>query len=169
MSLVHDVIAELDGERERIWLTLPEDVQSLGKGVLPRGTGPKAQYFTSLLFAEGEARTLSDEILWGLLEIARKGDADLETLKMFVTQIVDYKADFFDFVGLPVACRWTHRYAEGARAAADLDEFIAVTGAALSYANRLHMWIDFVFPWGLANAFPRDDSGLETGEGLKAS
>lgn len=158
MSIVDDVITELDAERERIWLTLPEDVKSLSKGILPRGTGPKGQYFTSLLFAEGEARTLSDEMLWGLLEIARRGDADLATLKLVVNQIIDYKADFFDFVGLPKACFFIHRYAEGARAASDLDEFIAVTGAALSYANRLHMWIDFVFPWGLANAFPKPET-----------
>ncbi len=31
---------------------------------------------------------------------------------MVVTQIVDYKADFFDFVGLTLNCKWTHRYAE---------------------------------------------------------
>lgn len=158
MSLVHDVIAELDAERERIWLTLPEDVRDLGNGIIPRLTGPKKQYFTSLLYADGEARTLADEVLWGLIEISRKPDADLDTLKMVVNQIVDYKADFFDFVGLPLICKWTHRYAEGARAAETLEEFREVTGAALSYMNRVHMWIQSVFPWGIASAFPRADA-----------
>ncbi|PFG17597.1 hypothetical protein ATK74_2170 [Propionicimonas paludicola] len=158
MSLVHDVIAELDAERERIWLTLPEDVRDLGNGIIPRLTGPKKQYFTSLLYADGEARTLADEVLWGLIEISRKPGADLDTLKMVVNQIVDYKADFFDFVGLPLICKWTHRYAEGARAAESLEEFREVTGAALSYMNRVHMWIQSVFPWGIASAFPRADA-----------
>lgn len=158
MSLVHDVIAELDAERERIWLTLPEDVRDLGNGIIPRLTGPKKQYFTSLLYADGEARTLADEVLWGLIEISRKPEADLDTLKLVVNQIVDYKADFFDFVGLPLTCKWTHRYAEGARAAQTLEEFREVTGAALSYMNRVHMWIQSVFPWGIASAFPRADA-----------
>lgn len=158
MSVVQDVIAELDAERERVWLTLPEDVSDLGNGIVPRLTGPKKQYFTSLLYAEGEARTLADEVLWGLIEISQKPGADLETLKMVVNQIVDYKADFFDFVGLPLTCKWTHRYAEGARAAENLEEFRAVTGAALSYMNRIHMWIQSVFPWGIATAFPRADA-----------
>lgn len=158
MSLVHDVIAELEAERERVWLTLPEDVRDLGNGIIPRMTGPKKQYFTSLLYAEGEARTLADEVYWGLIEISRRPDADLVTLKMVVNQIVDYKADFFDFVGLPLTCKWTHRYAEGARAAGTLEEFRDVTGAALSYMNRVHMWIQSVFPWGIATAFPRADA-----------
>ena len=158
MTLVDDVIAELDVERDRIWLTLPEDVRDLGNGIVPRGTGPKKQYFTSLLYAEGEARTLADEILWGLIEISRNPEADLDTLKLVVSQIVDYKADFFDFVGLPLTCRWTHRYAEGARAAETLEEFGAVTGAVLSYMNRVHMHIQSVFPWGIASAFPRADA-----------
>ncbi|MCU1526243.1 MAG: Shikimate dehydrogenase substrate binding protein [Frondihabitans sp.] len=158
MGTVQDVITELDTERERIWLTLPEDVRDLGNGIIPRFTGPKKQYFTSLLYAEGEARTLADEIYWGLIEVTHKPNADLDTLKMIVTQIVDYKADFFDFVGLPLTCKWTHRYAEGARAAETLEEFAAVTGAALSYMNRVHMWIQSVFPWGIATAFPRADA-----------
>lgn len=158
MSVVHDVIAELDAERERVWLKLPEDIRDLGNGIIPRLTGPKKQYFTSMLYAEGEARTLADEVLWGLIEISQKPDADLATLKMVVNQIVDYKADFFDFVGLPLTCKWTHRYAEGARAAETLEEFRAVTGAALSYMNRIHMWIQSVFPWGIASAFPRADA-----------
>lgn len=157
MSEAQTVIAEIEAERERIWLTLPEDVRDLGNGIVPRLTGPKKQYFTALLYAEGEARTLADEVYWGLIEIAGKPGADLDTLKLVVNQIVDYKADFFDFVGLPLTCRWTHRYAEGARAAQTLEEFAAVTGAALSYMNRVHMWIQSVFPWGIANAFPRAD------------
>jgi hypothetical protein len=40
---------------------------------------------------------------------------------------------------------------------ADLDEFSELTAAALSYANRIHMWIDFVFPWGVTNGFPRPE------------
>lgn len=158
MSLVDEVIAELDAERERIWLVLPEDVRDLGNGIIPRLTGPKKQYFTSLLYAEGEARTLADEILWGFIEVSHDPETDLATLKKLVTQIVDYKADFFDFVGLPLTCRWIHRYAVGARAAETLEEFAAVTGAALSYTNRVHMWIQSVFPWGIASAFPRADA-----------
>ncbi len=163
MSIVDETIAELDAERERIWLTMPADVADLGQGILPRGTGPKDQYLTSLIFAEGEARTLADEMFWGLLEIARRGGADLATLQMVVDQIIEYKADFFDFVGLPRACDYIHRYGAAARATESMADFIRLTGSALSYANRLHMWIDFVFPWGLANAFPKKPAPATAG------
>jgi len=158
MSLVTEVIAELDAERERIWLDCPQEVTDMGRGRIPRRTGSHGQYLTTLIFAEGEARTLSDEFLWGIIELSETEQLDLHTLQAIVRQIVGYKADFFDFVGLPLICKWTHRYAEGARAAETLEEFREVTGAALSYMNRVHMWIQSVFPWGIASAFPRADA-----------
>jgi len=159
MSLVHDVIAELDGERERIWLTLPEDVRDLGNGIIPRLTGPKKQYFTSLLYADGEARTLADEVLWGLIELCRKPEQlDLHTLQAIVRQIVGYKADFFDFVGMPQAAALVHRYVQATQVAETLEEFLALTRSAISYVNKLHMWVDAVFPWGVTNGFKRVDA-----------
>jgi len=154
---VQDVIAELERERERIWLECPQEVKDIGNGIIPRGTGSKGQYLSTLMFAEGEARTLSDEMLWGLIQVAEDPKMDLATLKAVITQIIGYKADFFDFVGMPAASALIHKYVAAANETTSLKELAELSGAALSYANRLHMWVDAVFPWGLGNGFKRPD------------
>ena len=154
---VDDLVAELDREREAIWLTIPDEVRALGRGEVPRGTGSRGQYLSTLMFAEGEARTLSDEMLWGLLQVAERDGVDLGTLQAVVAEIIGYKADFFDFVGLPHAASIVHRYVDVVGRVTSLEDFRRLTSAAISYANRLHMCVDAVYPWALGNAFPRKD------------
>jgi Cucumopine synthase C-terminal helical bundle domain len=154
---VPDVIAMLNEEREKIWLEAPAEVVAIGRGEIPRRTGSHGQYLSTLIFAEGEARTLADEMLWGLWRVAQEGKADLATLQAIVAEIIGYKASFFDFNGLPHAAGVIKAYVDAVQTCTDLDEFAELTGAALSYANRIHMWIDFVFPWGVTNGFPRPE------------
>ena len=155
---VGDVIAALDAERERIWLECPQEVRDMGQGIMPRRTGSHGQYLTTLIFAEGEARTLSDEMLWGMLQVMGRGEADLGTLQALIAEIVAYKADFFDFVGMPDAGALVHRYVEAAQGCTSIEELERLSRAALTYVNRLHMWVDAVFPWGVTNGFKRPDA-----------
>lgn len=158
MSIVTDVIAELDAERQRIWLECPTEISDMGRGYIPRRTGSHGQYLSTLMFAEGEARTLSDELLWGIIEVSETEDLELRTLQLLIRQIVGYKAAFFDFVGMPEAGAHISRYVEATQAAETIDEFLDVTRAAISYVNKVHMWVDAVFPWGVTNGFKRVES-----------
>ncbi|MCV2394368.1 hypothetical protein OEB99_08605 [Actinotalea sp. M2MS4P-6] len=155
MSLIDEVIAELDAERDRIWLECPKEVADLGRGIVPRRTGTHGQYLTTLIFAEGEARTLSDELLWGIIEVSETESLDLRTLQLLLKQIVGYKAAFFDFVGLPAAGALIERFVEASATATDTDELLRLIRSAISYVNKLHMWVDAVFPWGVTNGFKR--------------
>ena len=154
---VDEMIATLESEREAIWLTIPAEVAALGRGEVPRGTGARGQYLSTLMFAEGEARTLSDEMLWGIIQVCEDATSDLATLQSIIRQIIGYKADFFDFVGLPHAASVIHKYVDAACAARSLEDLHRLSSAAISYANRLHMTVDAVYPWALGNAFPRKD------------
>lgn len=154
---IDEMITTLESEREAIWLTIPDEVAALGRGEVPRGTGARGQYLSTLMFAEGEARTMSDEVLWGLLQVAEIETSDLATLQSIISQIVGYKAEFFDFVGLPHAASVIRSYVEVAGTCTSLEDLRRLTGPAISYANRLHMTVDAVFPWALGNAFPRKD------------
>jgi len=158
VSIVTDVIAELNAEREKIWLDCPPEITNMGKGIIPRRTGTHGQYLSTLMFAESEARTLSDEYLWGIIEASEQNELDLATLQVLTNQIVGYKAAFFDFVGMPQAGHFVARYVEAAASATSVDEFLDLTRAAISYVNKVHMWVDAVFPWGVTNGFKRVDA-----------
>ena len=155
---VDEVIKELDEERERIWLTCPQEVTDMGRGIMPRRTGSHGQYLSTLIFAEGEARTLSDEMLWGMLQVIGRGEAELGTLQALIAEIVAYKAQFFDFVGMPAAGALVQRFVGAAQECTSLEELERLMGSALSYVNRLHMWVDAVFPWGVCNGFKRPEA-----------
>ncbi len=150
-----EAIHHFESERQRIWLTCPDDVAALGRGEIPRRTGARGQYLSTIIFAEGETRTLADEMLWGIIRVTEDTQADLKTLQAMIKQIIGYKADFFDFVSLPEAAEVTKIYVETALNCTSIDELRHLTYAMLSYANRLHMWVDFILPWGLGDGFRR--------------
>jgi len=153
---VQEVIAALDEERRAIWLDPPDEVRQIMRGEIPRGTGSKGQYLSTLIFAENELRTMTDEILWYMWELAAvKGGVDLASLKSLTATLVDYKGHMFDYVGLPRTAGFVARYVEGVAECADLREFCDLTGAALSYLNRVHGWVDILFPWQICDGFRR--------------
>lgn len=152
---VDEAIARFEAEREKIWMTSPEDVTALGQGIVPRNTGARGQYLSTIIFAEGEARTFADEMLWGIIRVCEDTEADLRTLQAVIDQIIGYKASFFDFVSLPSAAEMTRLYVETAKVCETTDELARLSHAALGYANRLHMWVDYILPWGLGDAFKK--------------
>ncbi|PZQ51442.1 MAG: hypothetical protein DI556_04575 [Rhodovulum sulfidophilum] len=152
---VDEAIARFEAEREKIWMTSPEDVTALGQGIVPRNTGARGQYLSTIIFAEGEARTFADEMLWGIIRVCEDTEADLKTLQAVIDQIIGYKASFFDFVSLPSAAEMARLYVETAKVCETTDELARLSHAALGYANRLHMWVDYILPWGLGDAFKK--------------
>ncbi|GGM81509.1 hypothetical protein ACFFX1_37225 [Dactylosporangium sucinum] len=155
---VEDVIALLDAERDAIWECPPDEVMAMCRGEIPRGTGTKNTYLTTLIFAENELRTFTDEILWFAWELAAvKEGADLRTLQLYMDEMCQYKANMIDFVGLPRAGELVKEYVGGVNACKTLDEFARLTGAAMTYINRLHGWVDMAFPWGVTHGYTRSN------------
>jgi hypothetical protein len=158
---VDAVVEKLNRECDVIWSTPPEEVRAMGKGEIPRGTGAKGTYLPTLIFAENELRTLTDETLWFAWQLAAvEGGADLHTLKRYIDELVQYKANMFDFVGLPHAASLVKEYVGAVNICETIEEFCTVTQAAMTYLNRLTTWVDMVMPWGVSNGFMRLN-GLE--------
>ncbi|MBS1888570.1 MAG: hypothetical protein JSU06_15420 [Actinobacteria bacterium] len=158
---VDAVIEKLNRECDVIWTTPPEEVRAMGRGEIPRGTGAKGTYLTTLIFAENELRTLTDETLWFAWQLAAvEGGADLHTLQRYIDELVQYKANMFDFVGLPHAASLVKEYVGAVNACETIEEFCLATQAVMTYVNRLHTWVDMVMPWGVSSGFLRVN-GLE--------
>lgn len=153
---VQEVIDTINTARDAIWEVPPQEVLNLTKGIIPRGTGAKNNYLSTMIFAENELRTLTDEILWFAWTTAtRRPDLDLTTLVAYMDEIAQYKANMNDYVGLPEGGDILKLYVGGIRKAQTMKEFADLTEAAMTYFNRLHGWVDIAFPWGLVNGFKR--------------
>jgi hypothetical protein len=127
----------------------------LAQGTHPRGIGSLGQYLTPIMFAEGAARSLADELLWGIAKLCDAPGTDLATLKAVVAEMVAKKAGFFELFGLDALSETVTLYVETALAAKDKDELKRLTLAMASYVNRVHVWIDAAFPWGLCSGYMR--------------
>lgn len=153
---VQQAIDAINTARDAIWERPPQEVLDLGQGIVPRGTGAKNNYLSTLIFAENELRTLTDEILWfAWVTATRHPEAELRTLVLYMDEIAQYKANMNDYVGLPAGGDILKIYVGGIRIATTLEEFANLTEAAMTYFNRLHGWVDIVFPWGLVDGFKR--------------
>jgi hypothetical protein len=156
VSSVAAVVTDIDTARDAIWDQPPAEVLAIGRGEIPRGTGSKNNYLSTLIFAENELRTLTDEVLWfAWVTAIRHQDADLGTLKLYMDSMCQYKANMLDYVGLPNSCEILKQYVGGIGTATTWAEFAQLTESAMTYFNRLHGWVDLVFPWGIVGGFTR--------------
>jgi hypothetical protein len=158
VSSVADVVATIDTARDAIWDNPPAEVLAIGRGEIPRGTGAKNNYLSTLIFAENELRTLTDEVLWFAWATAtRHPEANLDTLRLYMDEMCQYKANMIDYVGLPESGGILKQYVGGIAIAATWEEFAKLTESAMTYFNRLHGWVDLVFPWGIVDGFMRSN------------
>lgn len=164
---IDEAIALFGRECEAIWLTQPEEIRILSRGESERGVGSRGQYLTPLIFAEGTARSLADETLWVVHLMCDRPETDLPTLKRMISELVSRKAGFFELFGLEHAAGLIRTYIELAQQAKDLAELQRLTDAALAYANRVHVWLDAAFPWGVCTGFMRAGYGTRNADGLE--
>lgn len=150
-------IETFEEKRIAIWENMPRDVYDLSNGVVPGDTNVYGQYVLTALYADSELRTLCDEILFYLIETAKQGDVDMATLIRYAKNLLDYKAKFFVFTGVPQASELLFMYINTLDSLPGLAEFVKLTEAALMYFNRHHMWVDLVIPWGVFNGFAKQD------------
>ncbi len=150
-------IEKFEERRLAIWEHMPKDVYDLSQGVVPGDTNVYGQYVMTALYADSEMRTLCDEILFYMVETAKEGNVDLHTLVRYGKNLLDYKAKFFIFTGVPMASEMLFMYIEALDSLENLEQFIQLTEAALMYFNRHHMWVDLVIPWGVFNGFAKQD------------
>ena len=150
-------IDTFEEKRLAIWEHMPQDVYNLIQGVVPGDTNVYGQYVMTALYADSEMRTLCDEILFYMIETAKEGNVDLKTLIAYSKNLLDYKAKFFTFTGVPLAGELLVMYMDALDSTANLEEFVKLTEAALMYFNRHHMWVDLIIPWGVFNGFAKQD------------
>ena len=146
---------KIKARREAIWFDMPEEIKRISVGENARGTCVYNQYFTVLMFAEGEMRTLSDEVLWHLRSCSCNEEMELKSLVIFAKSILTYKMQFLSFVGLDESSELLNDYLESLDTIKTKEEFCELTDEMLMYINRAHMWVDMVFPWGVSMGFQK--------------
>ncbi len=153
---VQELLADLEAETNRIWLDEPEEIKAMRLGVFTSGAGSYDQYFSNLVFINGDMRALSTWITPSVI----LGSLDDETFtleqcqKLFAWTNLVF-VDFLAYCGFTTYAEFAQRIVAAAEEIASKDEFREVVSAWYRYANRMYLWVHQVFPWGLGVAFPK--------------
>lgn len=144
---------EIDTEIERIWIEEPEEVKKLRLGIIDSGAGSYGQYFTTLVFADGEVRALGYLCLSGILRAIDDPDFDLGHIRKLSKILVPVCAEFLGYAGLTRVWEFNRRFLGLIDRVESRDDLRGLVRSLVLYVNRMHGWLHFYFPWGLGTQF----------------
>lgn len=153
MREVQKLRQEIDAEIKRIWLEEPEEVRKIFAGVIDSGAGSYGQFFTTLVFMDGEVRALGYLVFTGILKAIDDPDFDIVQIRKLSKVLVPVCAEFLGYCGLTKVWEFSRRFLELLDRVDSRDELSGLVRSLVLYVNRMHGWIHFYFPWGLGTQF----------------
>lgn len=151
--------ADIRAETDKIWLDEPYEIKSMRLGIFPSGSGTRGQYFTNLVFINGDMRALSTWITPGVVLRAVEDDSfTLEQAKNLFKWINVVSVDFLAYTGFVNFSEFVHRIIACYDEIETKDQFRELLVDWYAYANRMYLWVHHMFPWALGTAFPKPSS-----------
>lgn len=144
---VQKLIDEIHKEVERIWIKPPEDVINVNTGKIKSKAGSYNQYFSTIVFVNGEERHLGYNALGGLLRSCKTSDIDIKPLKQITPNFIYTPAEFLGYAGLEKLWNFVKRTLESLDLVETKEEYFSLISMLALYANRLNGWNLHYFPW----------------------
>lgn len=151
-----ELTAALEAETEKIWLEEPDEIRAMRLGVFTSDAGSYGQYFSNLVFVNGDMRALSTWITPAV--VVRALDSDdysLDQCKELFSWVNLVNVDFLAYCGFVTFGEFVHRIVAVFDQIDTKTELSQLLGAWYAYANRLYLWVHHSFPWGLGTAYPK--------------
>lgn len=142
-----ELIERIYDECETIWLYPPEDLVKIHKGKIKSRAGSYNQYFSTMVFVNGEVRQLGYNAFGGLLKSFSNSKISLQVAKELPRAFTESAAGFLGYCGLEKLNDFTQKALVVSKKASSKKELIQLYNALCIYANRLHGWSLHYFPW----------------------
>lgn len=153
---VERLLADLEAETDRIWLDEPAEIKAMRLGVFNSGAGSYDQYFSNLVFINGDMRALSTWITPSVILNSLDDESfSLEQCQKLFAWTNLVFVDFLAYCGFTTYAEFAQRIVAAAEEIESKDQFREIVSAWYRYANRMYLWVHQVFPWGLGVAFPK--------------
>ena len=142
-------LEEIKAAREAIWLTEPADIARLKEIKGARNQGASAMLYAAMKLGQLVV------FLNHLREVARKGEADLGTMKAIADPLLEFYANTYGSFYRMTDTAGVVR--QGRAALSDvktLEEFVTLAGELSLYIGRMDYWVDLLIPWaGFGHGF----------------
>lgn len=144
-------------EINKTFVTAPKELVDIFTGKEQKGVGPYNQYFSTLVFVNGEVRQLGYNALGGVLKVASDKKVDLQSIRSIVSPFCKVAAEFLGYVGL----KKLHSFVEEAivlsKEIDSREDMIELFKAVTTYTSQLHGWTLCYFPWEHGRYHKLDD------------
>jgi hypothetical protein len=151
---VQSLLSRIQDETDRVWIDPPREIVEMHRGNIPSGAGSYAQYFSTLVFLNGETRPLGYCALNGLVRLSRSESLSLDALLEMTPTFIRTSAEFLGYCGLEILWTFTQETIKVLPRLRTKDEFCALIGALALYANVLNTWNLQYFPWRHGTEYP---------------
>ncbi|HEX5033627.1 MAG TPA: hypothetical protein VFW62_04035 [bacterium] len=150
---VRSLLKEIQDETWRTWVKPPQEVLDIHAGAIRSGAGSCGQYFTTMLFVNGEARPLGYSGFGGLMQLCKNPEITLDTLQKVAPHFVKTPAEFLGYCGLDTLWSFTERTLKLLPDLKNKDELFALVSMLALYTNQLNAWNLHFFPWAEGRAY----------------
>ncbi|MBI1982325.1 MAG: hypothetical protein HYS68_01955 [Candidatus Levybacteria bacterium] len=144
---LEDLVNRIYDECEFIWMTPPKDLMNIHKGKIKSEAGSYNQYFSTMVFVNGEVRQLGYNAFGGLLKSFSNQKISLRVAKELPQPFSEVAAGFLGYCGLEKLNQFTQEALIFSKKARSKKELTQLYNALCIYANRLHGWSLHYFPW----------------------
>lgn len=152
-AVVDELVREIVSETQRIWIRPPEELLDIHGGRIKSGAGSRGQYFTTMLFVNGEQRPLGYGALGGLVRSCFNSDLSVDALKQIAGNFIKTPAEFLGYCGLDKQWAFTQRTLAALKDVRTKEDFVTLMSALGTYANCLNGWNLHYFPWRHGDAY----------------
>jgi hypothetical protein len=144
---VQQLIDDIHAETQRIWLAPPKEILDIYSGNIASRAGAYNQYFSTLVFVDGQERALAYNALGGLLKTCQRSDITLPVLQQITPNFILVITDFLGYCGLETLARFSTRMVELLGELRSKEEYSVLLGTLTMYANKVNGWSLHYFPW----------------------
>jgi hypothetical protein len=157
-AAVDELVREIVEETRRIWIDPPQELLDIHAGRITSGAGSRGQYFTTMLFVNGEQRPFGYGAIGGLVRSCFNTDLSLDALKQIAGNFIKVPAEFLGYCGLDKQWDFTQRTVAILKEVRSKSDFVNLMSALGTYANCLNGWNLHYFPWSHGDAYRVGDA-----------
>jgi hypothetical protein len=157
-ATVDALVREIVAETQRIWVDPPEELLDIHAGKIKSGAGSRGQYFTTMLFVNGEQRPFGYGAIGGLIKSCFNNDVSVDALKQIAGNFIKVPAEFLGYCGLDKQWDYTQRTVAALKDVHTKSDFVTLMSALGLYANCLNGWNLHYFPWVHGDAYKVEDA-----------
>lgn len=148
------LVDAIQRETEKIWIHAPSEISDLHNGIVRSGAGSYDQYFSTLVFLNGETRPMGYCALNGLVRLCANEKISLEVLREITPNFIRTTGEFLGYCGLNTLWKFTQDLIKGLVLMETKAQYHAAVASLALYTNVLNTWNLQLFPWQHGDAYP---------------